>query len=196
MNALSIIIPTVCSGLLATIITIIIQKKSEAKRIKIEIFEVLMAHRYLISDKENVEALNKVEIIFNSDDEVLKAWSDFLSAAESANPSSFNNTNDKYLKLLEKIANNIGYKKVDWESIKHYYYPQGLANKITEEELLRKAQLSQANEIAKQDTINGQPTAEQLGMQLILKALETPDGLEKIARVAKVFGNDQGKRKK
>jgi len=194
MDVLSIVIAAVGSGLVATIITLVVQRISETKRIKIEIFEILMSHRYLIADKENVEALNRVEVVFHKDDEVRKAWSDFLNAADAGatNPALSSTTYDKYLKLLEKIANNVGYKRIDWENIKHFYYPNGLAAKITEEEMLRKAQLSQVTSVATQDTSNGQLSAEQFGMQFLLKAMDSPDGLEKMVKIAEMAG--QGKK--
>ena len=73
MDIVSIIVAAVGSGLVATIITLIVQRVSETRKLKICIFEILMSHRYLIADKENVEALNKVEVIFHKDSEVRKA---------------------------------------------------------------------------------------------------------------------------
>ena len=188
MDIVSIIIGTVGSGLLATIITLVVQKHSDIKRLKIDIFETLMAHRYLLHDKDNVEALNKVDVVFHNNSDVRKAWVEFLDAADRGvtNPTVNNNIDDKYLKLLEKIAIAIGYKNVNWENIKRYYFPEGLSNKISEETMLRKAQLAQVTAVAKQDSSSGQTTAEQFGMQFLLKELEAPDGLEKVARIAEM----------
>ncbi len=188
MDVVSIIIGAIASGLLATIVTLVVQRNSELKRVKIEMFETLMAHRYLMHDKDNVEALNKVDVVFHKNADVRKAWTEFLDAAERgvANPTANNNIDDKYLKLLEKIAIAIGYKNIDWENIKRYYFPAGLSNKISEEAMLRKAQLSQANAVANQDSSSGQTSAEQFGMKVLLKALDSPDGLEKVARIAEL----------
>ena len=182
MDIVSIVVGAIGSGLLATIITLLVQKHSEVKRVKIEIFETLMAHRYLMHDKDNVEALNKVDVVFHNNADVRKAWVEFLDAADrgAENPTANHNIDDKYLKLLEKIAIAIGYRNVNWENIKRYYFPAGLSNKITEETMLRKAQLSQARTVANQDSSNGQSAAEQFGMQFLLKALDSPDGLEKL----------------
>lgn len=188
MDVVSIIIGAIASGLLATIVTLVVQRNSELKRVKIEMFETLMAHRYLMHDKDNVEALNKVDVVFHKNADVRKAWTEFLDAADrgAANPTANNNIDDKYLKLLEKIAIVIGYKNIDWENIKRYYFPAGLSNKISEEAMLRKAQLSQANAVANQDSSSGQTSAEQFGMKVLLKALDSPDGLEKVARIAEL----------
>lgn len=188
MDVVSIIIGAIASGLLATIVTLVVQRNSELKRVKIEMFETLMAHRYLMHDKDNVEALNKVDVVFHKNADVRKAWTEFLDAADrgAANPTANNNIDDKYLKLLGKIAIAIGYKNIDWENIKRYYFPAGLSNKISEEAMLRKAQLSQANAVANQDSSSGQTSAEQFGMKVLLKALDSPDGLEKVARIAEL----------
>ena len=188
MDVVSIIIGAIASGLLATIVTLVAQRNSEIKRVKIEIFETLMAHRYLMHDKDNVEALNKVDVVFHNNADVRKAWTEFLDAADrgASNPTANNNIDDKYLKLLEKIAIAIGYKNINWENIKRYYFPAGLSNKISEEAMLRKAQLSQANAVANQDSSGGQTSAEQFGMKVLLKALDSPDGLEKVARIAEL----------
>lgn len=194
MDVLSIVIAAFGSGLLATIVTIVVQKHSETKKDKVHIFETLMSHRYLITDKENVEALNKVEVIFYNKSDVRKAWKEFLDIADRGATSVTNaeNVDDKYLKLLSEIAKCIGYKSIDWENIKRYYYPQGLATKIAEEEMLRKAQLAQVTEVVSQDTSTGQLSAEQFGMQIVLKAIENPDGFEKLAHFAEMAG--QGKK--
>lgn len=188
MDVVSIIIGAIASGLLATIVTLVVQRNSELKRVKIEMFETLMAHRYLMHDKDNVEALNKVDVVFHKNADVRKAWTEFLDAADrgAANPTANNNIDDKYLKLLGKISIAIGYKNIDWENIKRYYFPAGLSNKISEEAMLRKAQLSQANAVANQDSSSGQTSAEQFGMKVLLKALDSPDGLEKVARIAEL----------
>ena len=82
MNYMNIIFTALGSGLFATIITLLVQKHAEIKRVKISVFETLMAHRYLISDKENVEALNKVEVVFYSDSDVRQAWKEFIDETE------------------------------------------------------------------------------------------------------------------
>ncbi len=45
MDIVSIIVAAVGSGLVATIITLIVQRVSETRKLKICIFEILMSHR-------------------------------------------------------------------------------------------------------------------------------------------------------
>ena len=195
-NIWVIIITSLISGILATILTIICQKEGEEKRVKREIFEMLMSHRYLICDKENVEALNKIEVVFYRHGDVVEAWKEFIKAADEAsqNPAK-NKTDDCYLKLLEKISKAVGYKKISWTDIKKYYYPQGLSSKIMEETVLRKAQIQQFKSISNQDHANpSQMTTEEMGMRVVMKALESPDGLTTITKLIE-YGNKGGKKK-
>ena len=181
-----IIVTALISGLVATILTILYQRIAEAKKDKKDIFKTLMSHRYLITDKDNVEALSRVEVVFYKNKAVRVCWHKFLSAADDAakNPKSENTILDKYLRLLEEIAKCTGCKGIDWENIKEYYCPQGLASKILEETTLRRAQIAQASAVARQDQGNSnQKTTEELGLQVILKALESPNGIESLTKI-------------
>ena len=185
-NIWIIILTSLISGLIATIITIVYQRFSESKKDKKEIFKILMSHRYLISDKDNVEALNRVEVVFYKNQVVRDCWKSFLAAADEGakTPNRESQIRDKYLKLLEEIAKCTGCKKIDWENIKKYYYPEGLASKFLEETTLRKAQIAQASATARQDQGNrNQITQEEIAMQFMLKAVESPNGIESIAKL-------------
>lgn len=183
-NVYIVVITSLISGLLATVLTIVCQKIFEIRRNKMEIFEILMSHRYLIHDKVNVEALNKIDVVFYNNTEVREAWRDYLAMADQAaiNPTKVAELNDKYLKLLEKIALAIGYKKINWENIKKYYFPTGLSTQILEEATLRKVQIKQASKISSQDKSTG-ISGEEVAIQVILKALESPNGLEIINKI-------------
>lgn len=184
-DAVLIILTSLISGILATILTLICQKMGETRRAKREIFETLMAHRYLISDKENVEALNKIEVVFYKHNDVRNAWKEFMKAADDASLNPTNNRiDDCYLKLLEKISKAVGYRNISWDEIKKCYYPQGLSSKIVEEEALRKAQLRQATVVVNQDHPNpSQMTKEEIGMRVIMKALENPEGVGALGKL-------------
>ena len=198
-NVWIVVITSLISGLIATIATIIYQQISESKKDKKEIFKILMSHRYLISDKDNVEALNRVEVVFYKNKEVRECWKKFLSAADDAaknpnNPSNDTDINDKYLRLLEEIAKCTGCEGIDWENIKKYYYPQGLSSKILEESTLRRAQIAQASAVSQQDQGNrNQMTAEEVGMRFMLKAMESPNGVESIAKIMAMSGKGSKK---
>ncbi len=48
------------------------------------------------------------------------------------------------MKLLEEISKSIGLKDISWANIKHFYYPRGLAERIEDENQLRKVQIRSA----------------------------------------------------
>lgn len=184
-NVWIIIVTSLISGLLATILTIIFQKFGETRKSKRDIFETLMSHRYLISDKENVEALNKIEAVFYRHKDVREAWKNFMKAADDVtlNPAN-SQVEDFYLKLLEKISIAVGYKDISWDEIKKFYYPQGLSSQIMEEAALRRAQIQQATSIVNQDHPNpSQISNEELGMKVIMKALDSPEGLGALGKL-------------
>lgn len=180
-----VILSSLLSGIIATIITIMVQRHNELLKEKREIFSVLMAHRYLIHDKENVEALNKIDAVFYKQKEVRQKWVDFINTAEKASKDPTINPYDKYLKLLEVMADSIGYKDISWDEIKQAYSPKGLIDKITEESALRRAQIQQMTHDYNQDRTNPMTTQE-IGLQFILKALDSPNGIETISKLIEI----------
>ena len=174
-NILLVIITSLISGLLATLVTILWQKVSEEKHSKRDVFETLMSYRYDICDEKNVAALNKIDVIFKQNKNVLNAYKEFKSEADNAalNLDKPNHIFDKHLKILEEMAKCLGFKNINWEIIKAYYLPQGLSNKLQEEAMLRKVQLQQAANINNTNQ-NVQVTSyEQFGMQIAMKILES-----------------------
>lgn len=142
-SILLVIITALISGLLATIITIIWQRKYEAKKHKIQIFETLMAFRYMLTAQENVNALNSIEVAFYKDKAVRKAYEEFIKEAERDKTSNFQ-LEEKHMRLLEEISKSIGLKDIRWDNIRHFYYPRGLAERIDDENHLRKIQIQSA----------------------------------------------------
>ena len=197
-DVILIIATSLISGLLATLVTILWQKRTELRKNQLSIFETLMAHRYEISNEKNVFALNKIDIVFFKNKAVLEAYKNFKQEANDAswNKDKPNQIFDKYLRILEEMAKSLGYKNINWEVIKNYYFPEGLSSKIQEETLIRKAQLN--NIIKPADTKNNTQTAtsEQIGMQVALKILESPDGVEKLVELADKFNEHKPKTNK
>ena len=155
-NAILMLITALLSGLVATIVTIWWQKRHQLKAEKKQIFSVLMAKRYDFTAVESVEAMNKIDVIFYSSDAVRIAWKEFLEATNLPDsPIRAQTIKDKHLKMLELIADDIGYKKIKWENIKQYYYPIRLSTQLQDEAVLRKiqidaglAQISEAKKVA------------------------------------------------
>lgn len=197
VNVLLVIFTSLISGLLATLVTILCQKKSEEKQSKRNVFETLMSYRYNICDEKNVAALNKIDIVFHKNLNVTNAYKEFKTEADNAalNLDKPNQIYDKHLKILEEMAKTLGYKNINWEIIKSYYLPQALSSKIQEEALLRKQQLQNVSQ-ENNSKNNIQVTAsEQLGMQVVMKLLDNPNGINTLLTLADKFGDNKSKNK-
>ena len=121
----------------------------------------------------------------------LSAITDATNAQES--PTKTQTITDKHLRLLEVIAEDIGYQDIHWDDIKQYYYPVGLSTKKQDEAVLRKVQIDAALAQIKESQ-GHQNTAQTdsqtaLNNQMLLKALENPDGFVKLVEAAEKAQN-------
>lgn len=157
-NIVTIIASAVLSGVLATIVTLWWQNRSEKIKTRKEIFITLMAYRYKISHAETVKALNCIQAVFYDCEGVRKAWSKFKVAVDRKPPNGIE-IDDAYITLLEEIAKVLKCKNVNWQDIKGYYFPQRLDDEMKDIELLRKAQIEaiyHINENKKKSEESGQ----------------------------------------
>ena len=114
-NMWVVILTALCSGLVATFITLWWQGKSDKKQEKIEVFKTLMSKRYDLTDPACVDAINRIDVVFYSSKEVRKAWKEFYEATNApAGEKKNDNIRKKYLRLLEEIAKCVGYKNIKW----------------------------------------------------------------------------------
>lgn len=137
------VVAAVLSGILASIITLFWQSRSEKLKARREIFNTLMAYRFRISLRENVVALNCVQATFYDCPKVQEAWVAFLDAADEK-PYIEQKLIDAHIQLLEEIAKVLKYKNIKWKDIKRNYFPTGLGAELDDENNLRKAQLEVA----------------------------------------------------
>ena len=147
------VVASVFSGSLGVVATLWWQSWAGKKEQKLQIFKTLMANRGQIVDESNVKALNLIDIVFYNDKKVRECFKNFVLAAAKV-PYSAQDLILKYLRLVESIAEDMGYKDVDWTRINDcIYQPQGLVERKREEELLRKASLQ--NQMALVNQRNG-----------------------------------------
>lgn len=188
-----VIVTALISGLLATIVTIWWQKREVIHNNKMKIFETLMSYRYMIFAEQSVHALNSVDVVFYKNKNVRRAYSDFLTESEKQlenNP----NIADKHLKLLEEMAKTLKLKDLHWNDIKHSYYPQGLQEKIQEENTLRKIQIQNSinltdNQKQQKNTPAQELFNQQLVLQLLPELLKNPDALTKMIELGNKYGD-------
>lgn len=184
-----VILTALSSGLIATLITIYWQRRNQSKNEKVSIFTILMSKRYDIASEESVNALNMIDVVFYKSEKVRSAWKQFLDATNLPDsPTRSQTINDRHLKLLEVIAEDIGYREVRWDDIKQYYYPVGLSSLRQDEAVLRRVQidagLAQINESKKNEESSQTDTNNQMATQVLIEAMKNPDGLLKLMEVA------------
>ena len=192
-NVILVVVTALISGLFATLITIWWQGKAAVRNSKMKIFETLMAYRYSIVSEPSVHALNSIDVIFYNDENVRRAYADFLSEA-AKRPEMNPNTADKHLKLLEEMAKALKLKNIHWDDIKQAYCPNGLFERLREEELLRKMQIQTAanaieNQKEQQNTPSHEQANRQMVMQLLPELIKNPEGLKTLIELGDKFGN-------
>ena len=192
-NVFFVIVTALISGLFATLVTIWWQGRAAVRKSKMKIFETLMAYRYMIVAEPSVHALNSIDVVFYKDENVRRAYSDFLNEA-AKRPEMNPNTADKHLKLLEEMAKALNLKNIHWDDIKQAYCPNGLFERLREEELLRKMQIqTAANAMEVQKEQQNTPAQEQVNQQILLQILpeliNNTDGLKTLMEFCEKFGD-------
>lgn len=83
--------------------------------------------------QESVYGLNIIDIVFSDHRKVRDAWKDLYEKYCVQNPddSKLKKIKNAQYKLLETMANSLGYKnKVTWENIQNPYIPNGLIQQL------------------------------------------------------------------
>ncbi len=97
------------------------------------IFKVLMTSRIYGWTSESVHCLNLLDIVLSDDKRVRGAWKDLYDKYFVENPdeTQIKKIQNAQYKLLEAIANSLGYKnKFIWETIQNLYILIGTSPKI------------------------------------------------------------------
>ena len=112
-----------------------LQNKAEIRKDKMHIFKVLMTSRIYGWTQESVHCLNIIDIVFADDKAVRVAWKDLYDkyCVENPDGTQIKKIQNAQYKLLETMANSLGYKdKVTWETIQNPYVPKGMLQQINE----------------------------------------------------------------
>jgi hypothetical protein len=139
------IIAIVVGPIAAVVITRLMDARSSAYSRKYQIFGDLIRTRAAKISPEHVSALNLVEIEFNRSARVKSAWDRYMENLSSDTPtdqSAFNSfilrRDQLFIKLVQEIANDIGFKHVDiTDMMTSNYYPRGWQNAEDEQRQLR-----------------------------------------------------------
>lgn len=159
LNLIAIIIIPIAAVLIAQWL----QNRAEKRKDKMQIFKALMTSRIYGWTPESVNALNVIDIVFANDKSVRAAWKDLNDKYNVSDPDEqhLKKIQLAQYKLLEAIANSLGYKdKITWETIQNPYMPVGMANQIEAQKNMQQAYFDALNNV--NSIVRGQKkTAEQ-----------------------------------
>lgn len=115
------LVGAIISGVLATIITLVINAKAEKKRRKQQLVDDIFGYKYQmtgstlnaldINCQGLTRALNRVIIVFHDDPEVMKALDNLWLAINGENTKI---TDDLLITLLRTMSKSAGIKCNDW----------------------------------------------------------------------------------
>ena len=111
------IVSAIVSGVLATAITLFINYKQQIRRQKLDLLADLFGYRFQISNgshdkKDFLKAINRVPIVFQGCDDVIKCYDEFYEAR--ATNMGANIANDKLVSLLKVMCKDAGIKCDNW----------------------------------------------------------------------------------
>lgn len=135
-QAIVTLVAAIISGVLATIITLVVNAKSEKKRIKRELVDDLFGFRYQLGMRESQSAvqgkleidiyafglkraLNRVPIVFSENEDVLSKYDIWYNALQIADTSEREKkANETYVDLIKAICNDVGIECSNWNDSK------------------------------------------------------------------------------
>lgn len=120
-----------------------LQDRSQKRKDKTEIFKVLMMNRGIGWNSESVRALNIIDIIYSDDNKVRTRWKEYYNQLCIQNPNDIQRkqTQEAQDKLLESMAQSLGYKKqITWETIQNPYIPKWMIDAMQQQQIIQNGQ--------------------------------------------------------
>ena len=117
------IIISLCSGIICTVATLIVQHRSEKKRVKKELLLSLASLRDCTFNnvvfKNN---MNKVQIVFYGHKKVIEKYNCFVEALATKTFCKGQKVIiDEFIAMLEAMAEVVGFEDFNWQNIKKKY---------------------------------------------------------------------------
>lgn len=111
--AIITLVAAIISGVLATVVTIFVNAKREERQMKRRLVEEIFGNRYVLSEKpvsststakdDFSNALNKVPIVFNKDENVMKAYDEFYRIVQEKNCNG-DKKNDALITFMKALC--------------------------------------------------------------------------------------------
>lgn len=134
-----------------------LQNLTEKRKDKMQIFKTLMTSRIYGQTIDSVHALNSIDIVFEKDKNVRKAWKELFEKYSVGNigPNERRNVENAEYKLLEAMAISLGYKnKITWENIQNPYIPKWMTEQQAKNKAFQDGQLAFAQMFVNQSNDN------------------------------------------
>jgi hypothetical protein len=124
IDTFAVVISTALGPVLAVMITLWHQERSQRRNAEERLFITLMAHRKLFPPAhEWVRALNLIEVVYSRHPKVIDAWHSFYDYIH-VNPIDAKQFEHRHLNLLSEMAIVLGYKNLKQTDIDKFYSPQ------------------------------------------------------------------------
>ena len=135
------ILAIVLSPIVAVGITVWLTQRNEKRKEKMEVFKQLMISRVCASTEDYVKTVNSIDVIFADSKEVRKAWKDLFDEYSNKD-SDLDKCRYKHTKLIEAVAQDLGYKnKLEWsEIISNVYIPRWLIETWEQNNVVKEGQ--------------------------------------------------------
>ncbi len=129
----------------APLIALNTQKDKEKERAKydaqFQIFSTLMSERFLGVSLNKTKAYNLIQVNYYGVEAVINAWKLYYHLLHPRTNATSEEKTDAEIKLLQRMAEHLGYKDIDWTELKEAYLPEGISNDIFSERLYKDNQL-------------------------------------------------------
>jgi hypothetical protein len=118
--------------IVAVLITIWYQKRSDQLHVKYRLFITLMANRKsLPASRDWIDALNTIDVVFEDCPKVITLWHEYFALLQTK-PPNIQAWEHKKVQLLSTMGESLGYKTLQQVDIDKFYSP------ISHEEQLAK----------------------------------------------------------
>lgn len=125
MNVINIV-AVLLSPVIAVLVTMYLQNKSDKKKEKIAIIKALLSTGHYLYSDEIIRSYNLIDIVFKDDTDVREKWKVYYESL--CNESlQYQIRLDKKLDLILAMCNAVNYKGITAQDIQRVYVPKGFA---------------------------------------------------------------------
>jgi hypothetical protein len=143
----------VVGPIVAVLITLWHQNRTQKRGAKERLFLTLMAHRRVMPPTFDwTNALNLIDVVFDEHEKVLEKWHEFYDIVNAPPPVDWTRWNHTYIQLLSEMAKVLGYKNLEQTQIDKFYAPQAhgtqaALNQDLQQEFLRVLRATEALQV-------------------------------------------------